>query len=487
MPDPKPPLGDVAWWELFPWLRLLRALRVALQARLIVLGAIGLLGTIFGWWLIGSMFTTAGGTNETRLATWIAAYGSCPWTDHSASPGNEAPFASGRLARGPNFTDLGAANSELGSEMGVAETRSSSIGQPPRLGRAPSDPVFSIWWQLSAPFRQAFDADLRFTELAFLLMCALWALAVWGLMGGMITRMAAMRLGRDEGVGLAEAFSHARRRWTSYFAAPLFPLLGVMLIVIPLAIGGALMRFDVGVYLGAVLWPLALIAGLVIALLLAGAGLGWPLMWATISTEGTDCFDALSRSYSYVYAHPLRYLLYMSFVAFWGLLGWYLVSMFGGGVIHVTAWAASWGTGNERMWGEILDGHGTAGFMGAIGFWNGCVRVLISGFAYAYFWTASTAVYLVLRHEVDGAEMDEVYVDEKQATYGAPPLETDAAGVARVAEETPEEGSQESATTDSPAVTGSDVGSESTSSSETTAPPQTSDEVNPSRDEPRAE
>ena len=47
------------------------------------------------------------------------------------------------------------------------------------------------------------------------------------------------------------------------------------------------------------------------ALLLLGLAFGWPLMWATISTEGTDSFDALSRSYAYVFQRPLRYLFYV--------------------------------------------------------------------------------------------------------------------------------------------------------------------------------
>ena len=44
--------------------------------------------------------------------------------------------------------------------------------------------------------------------------------------------------------------------------------------------------------------------------LAVGLAAGWPLMWPTISSEGTDAFDALSRSYAYVYQRPLAYLLY---------------------------------------------------------------------------------------------------------------------------------------------------------------------------------
>ena len=52
------------------------------------------------------------------------------------------------------------------------------------------------------------------------------------------------------------------------------------------------------------------------AILLLGALVGWPLMWATVSVEGTDAFDALSRSYAYTYHRPWRLLWYVLFAGF---------------------------------------------------------------------------------------------------------------------------------------------------------------------------
>ena len=46
------------------------------------------------------------------------------------------------------------------------------------------------------------------------------------------------------------------------------------------------------------------------AVLLLGLIFGWPLMFSTISTEGTDAFDAISRSYAYVFQRPFHYLFY---------------------------------------------------------------------------------------------------------------------------------------------------------------------------------
>ena len=79
------------------------------------------------------------------------------------------------------------------------------------------------------------------------------------------------------------------------------------------------------------------------ALLLLGVLFGWPLMWATISAEGTDSFDALSRSYAYTFQRPLHYLFYAIVAGFIGWLGWLLVQNFAAGVVWMGYWAAGWG------------------------------------------------------------------------------------------------------------------------------------------------
>ena len=60
-----------------------------------------------------------------------------------------------------------------------------------------------------------------------------------------------------------------------------------------------------------ILFFLALIGGAwLIAFLLVGLGGGWALMYPTIAVEGSDSFDAISRSFSYVFARPWRAGLY---------------------------------------------------------------------------------------------------------------------------------------------------------------------------------
>ena len=62
----------------------------------------------------------------------------------------------------------------------------------------------------------------------------------------------------------------------------------------------------------AIFWPISLLGCFGIAVLLLGLLFGWPLIWPTISTEGTDSFDGLSlfrsriRSSGPLYVFVLR-------------------------------------------------------------------------------------------------------------------------------------------------------------------------------------
>ena len=130
---------------------------------------------------------------------------------------------------------------------------------------------------------------------AGILLYGIWAAAVWALFGAAICRIGRGEAGRRRAGRLRRwRLRFAWRKWPSYFAAPLLPVGGVLL---PCPLPDA--RLDDAarccLFLGAFVWPLVLVAGFVMALLLVGVLFGWPLMWGTISAEGSDSFDALSR------------------------------------------------------------------------------------------------------------------------------------------------------------------------------------------------
>lgn len=288
----------------------------------------------------------------------------------------------------------------------------------------------------------------------------LWNAATWALFGGAITRMAAVQLARNEKISIAEALSFTKARYLSFFSAPLFPLVLVLAILVLLVIFGwfHLIPLVGDIIVDGLGWPLVLLAGLVMAMILVGL-LGWPLMYATISTEGSDFFDALSRSYSYVYQSPWHYIWNSAVAILYGALLVFFVNFMGSLSIYLGKWAVSQTPGavlanrepsylfvyapTSFGWQELLlkgspamDGEGNIdegrlfenfhwwNYVGAglVSIWLGLAFLMILGFGYSYFWCASTIIYLLMRRHVDDTEIDEIYIeeDELEDTYSAP-------------------------------------------------------------------
>src|SRR4029079_18006813 len=85
------------------------------------------------------------------------------------------------------------------------------------------------------------------------------------------------------------------------------------------------------------------------AILLIGALIGWPLMWSTVSVEGTDAFDALSRSYAYTYHRPWRLLWYALFALFLAVVSMFVVKLFASSAIALGNWSIDWGLDDATM------------------------------------------------------------------------------------------------------------------------------------------
>ena len=83
---------------------------------------------------------------------------------------------------------------------------------------------------------------------------------------------------------------------------------------------------------------------------------------------------------------------------------------------------------------ELIDGKGDSSLAHAaasiIAFWGGWVKLLAVGYSFSYFGVASTAIYYLLRRDVDARETDEVFLDAdtSEQKFGLPTLQKDAAG-----------------------------------------------------------
>lgn len=364
--DPLPPqrldLPEISAGQL-----LVRASRLAAGGRALAIAAAAALVCGLGWMAIARAMRPA----EGDAGIW-AAYASPPWARGALVP---ADFS------------------------GLTVTL-------PAIVRQTLD--FSALLQLDLPAGSWFG----------LLACLFWGVFVWAWPAAFITRRAALELVREERVGLWATLKFVRRRLASYQGAPWLPAVGLLLITIPAAALGLLARSSFGLALVGLAWPLVLLGSLASAVLVIGLALGWPLLWAAISVDGGDAFDAVSRTYSYVFDSVLRFIGYTALAALVGLAGFVGVSVFAAVVIQLALWTVSWGAGGAALQAAVAspEGFGAA----AIGFWTNLVWLVANAYVPSYVLTAGTAVYLLLRFRVDGAELDQLHFDEPPA--GALPL-----------------------------------------------------------------
>jgi hypothetical protein len=393
MADERHVLREVRWAEVFPAVSLFGVWRLAINLRAVTFAVFGLLATAIGWQLIGGILQVDADARLQPAALQLPHEGGAAAFTDSIAP------VSFWLANSP-------------------------------LIRGAGDLVY--------PFRRYFGNYPTAYSALYYILCALWTLAVWGIAGAAITRSAAVQLARDERLSWGSLLEFVRTRWLAYVAAPLFPMFGVLLASLPLAVFGLLLRGgSFGGALFAILWPVALLAGVVMAFLLVGLLINWPLMYATISSEGTDAFDALSRAYAYSFQRPLVYLGYVILAMAVGIPCVLFVDFFAAMVVHLAAWSVSWGSGFPN-WAEVVSsgfaGQASPWYHQLVRFWIWLVGVFATGFATSYFFSAMTVVYFLLRMRVDATEMDEVYLPDEDEPYTMPPLTTDAVGVVQVAD-----------------------------------------------------
>ena len=439
MAESQTKVREVAWSELFPWLKLLRAVRIALMARVLLLGAAGLIATTIGWYLLTGLFSR--GTDPV-IDRWRDETSLQIWED--AVPGN---------------VDHTWINTSVRNAGDVFSSARRGLLNAPVM----------IWAHMTRPFIAMFDSQLNGWGFLFLLLCGIWELVVWGFFGGAITHIAALKFTRDEAPGLIASLKHAFGKWPSYGLPPLVALAGASVFAIQLVILGLIMRVEVLAFVAALFWPFVILLGLMMAILLIGALVGWPLMWATVSVEGTDAFDALSRSYAYTYHRPWRLLWYALFALFLAVVSMFVVKLFASSAIALGNWSIDWGLDDETMHTVVspkpapvipppkLDLSATTDLnidiktpgvdapaapalsktlsatRSIIGFWKAAVAVLVAGYQAGFLWVAAVGIYLLLRRDIDGVQMGEVFVDQAEE-YGMPPLTDDGAtGVPEIA------------------------------------------------------
>ena len=271
----------------------------------------------------------------------------------------------------------------------------------------------------------------------FAVIYLLTALVTTGLFVGAISRIASLHACRDEKISVFQALKFSAAKLPSFITAPLIPLALVLAIGGLMALGGLVMNFPfIGPIIVGALFALAMLGGLAIAFLITGLVAGGPLLYPAIAVEGSDSFDAISRSYHYVFARPFRTGLYGLVALVYGVVTYLFVRLFIYVGMSATHMFVKWGVigggsrlgeGADRLdvlwtapefqalwgrfsWAAMSGGDRIAAVL--IAMWVLPFAALVAAYLISYFASASTCIYLLLRRKVDATDLDEVYVEE---------------------------------------------------------------------------
>lgn len=287
----------------------------------------------------------------------------------------------------------------------------------------------------------------------YFLVFSVGTLLIWSLAGGAICRIAAVQFARDEKITAKEAIEYVGKRLIGGFMlAPVIPILFIVLVSILLILGGVVLRIPVLGDLFSLLFPFALFGGFAIAILMVGLIVGGGLFWPAVATEGSDAFDAFSRSLAYPFSRPWKALCYFLTAGVYLVVCWLLVSLIVHWALLITRSVVSWGTAPFGWWrGEanvsklerLWPLGGTSGLhqwpdWSQLGFFEDisalmigvCVVLAIGitwAFLFSFCFSADTVIYFLLRRDVDGNDTSDIHLDQPASGPGGKPHSTEAA------------------------------------------------------------
>lgn len=313
--------------------------------------------------------------------------------------------------------------------------------------------VFSVLWSFAAErFEGAIDSLLRLNfpgaveNIAQYITAVCWAfrhhlvyciifgiikLAIICIAGGAICRISALQFALGEKPGISDAILYSLKKFPSFAAAPLAPIgislcLGVFIFLIGLF--GNIPR--AGELIVAIGLPLALVAGTLIAIVLIGTIGGFNLMFPALAYDGLDCFDAISRSFNYVYSKPWRMGFYTALASVYGAICYIFVRFFAFLMLYSTHWALRFGVFTksakemnkiDAIWPQpefanLVTSQTDAAIWsesaGAFIIYLFVLVVLglVMAFLLSFYFSANTIIYALMRNRVDNTTLDEIHI-----------------------------------------------------------------------------
>jgi hypothetical protein len=169
-------------------------------------------------------------------------------------------------------------------------------------------------------------------------------------------------------------------------------------------------------------------------------------MHPTIAVEGSDAFDAISRSFSYVYSRPWTAGFYAAVTIAYGAVTYAFVRFFVWLLLFMTHFAIGLGVFAKRpidqlpdsqrliskleaMWAtpsydNLYSRHPEVMNLGtenltswAIGVYVYIVLFMMAAYVFSFLYSSLTIIYYLLRNHVDATDLDDVYLEEPEEEF----------------------------------------------------------------------
>ncbi|MBN2445331.1 MAG: hypothetical protein JXO22_01300, partial [Phycisphaerae bacterium] len=290
----------------------------------------------------------------------------------------------------------------------------------------------------------------------YMLLFGLWSLVILGFIGGTICRHAAIQSARDESISWGAAISFAASKWREFVLAPIVPVIAILALGVLMLFGGVIGGLVglipvIGPILSGLAYGLAIIGGLLMALVLIGSVLGLHLMWPAIAVESSDFFDAITRAFGYIMHRLWNTVWYTLVLLVYGAFSFVMVRLIALVTLKMThsftgaglSWFGAHTSAQtdtvaklDAMWSmpawnelSLLPSADGVPFWGVfamaplnwgesiwaffISIWVLMVAGLVVAFVISFFLCGSTEMYFLLRRDLDATDWDEVYYEEE--------------------------------------------------------------------------
>jgi len=279
--------------------------------------------------------------------------------------------------------------------------------------------------------------------------------------GGAICRGAALHFSKGEKIGISPCIKFALRKFLPLFFAPTAPLVlvAVLGLIIISIIGLATNIPWVGELILALFFVIILFAGLVMSFTVIEAVAGVNLMFGAIAYDNSDTFDAISRSFNYVYSRPWRLGFYTLLSAVYGAISYLFVRFFAFVLLIISRWFLQLGVLTHSSKAEQFDklvaiwpkpeffnllGNGldisrnpTESIAAFIVYLEILVIAgLVISFAISFYFSAGSVIYCLLRNKVDNIALEDVFIEAEQIAVPENAGQSEQPAPAQTAEET---------------------------------------------------